>query len=145
MELVREHAPDGTRPADNALVRDAVAREWVELQALRFTNYRSLTALVQRGVPGPEGSVAKLVWSEAAQRIGKLARQFRNSSQLSGRSVWNGFWQTSRRSRGTHRSRSRTTEQHTPSASSAFLEAAEEQLGRRFPETGTGAACARGS
>jgi alkylation response protein AidB-like acyl-CoA dehydrogenase len=103
VELVREHAPDGTRPADNALVRDAVAREWVELQALRFTNYRSLTALVQRGVPGPEGSVAKLVWSEAAQRIGKLALSIQGmSSQLSGDdAVWNGFWQYQQlRSRG---------------------------------------------
>lgn len=103
VELVGEEMPDGTRPADDALVRDAVAREWVELQALRFTNYRSLTTLVQRGVPGPEGSIAKLVWSEAAQRIGKLALSLQGmSSQLSGDdAVWDGFWQYQQlRSRG---------------------------------------------
>ncbi|HJY25244.1 MAG TPA: acyl-CoA dehydrogenase family protein, partial [Actinomycetes bacterium] len=101
--LVREEMPDGTRPADAALVRDAVAREWVELQALRFTNYRSLTTLVQRGVPGPEGSIGKLVWSEAAQRIGKLALSVQGmSSQLSGDgAVWDGLWQYQQlRSRG---------------------------------------------
>ena len=103
VELVGEEMPDGTCPADDALVRDAVAREWVELQALRFTNYRSLTTLVQRGVPGPEGSIAKLVWSEAAQRIGKLALSVQGmSSQLSGDdAVWDGFWQYQQlRSRG---------------------------------------------
>jgi alkylation response protein AidB-like acyl-CoA dehydrogenase len=103
IELVRLRAPDGSRPADDPLVRDAVAREWVELQALRFTNYRSLTTLVQRGVPGPEGSIAKLVWSEAAQRIGKLALSVQGmSSQLSGDdAVWDGFWQYQQlRSRG---------------------------------------------
>jgi alkylation response protein AidB-like acyl-CoA dehydrogenase len=103
VELVREEMPDGTRPADAALVRDAVAREWVELQALRFTNYRSLTTLVQRGVPGPEGSIGKLVWSEAAQRIGKLALSVQGmSSQLSGDgAVWDGLWQYQQlRSRG---------------------------------------------
>jgi alkylation response protein AidB-like acyl-CoA dehydrogenase len=101
--LVREQAPDGTRPADDPLIRDAVAREWVELQALRFTNYRSLTTLMQRGIPGPEGSIAKLVWSEAAQRIGKLALSVQGmSAQLSGDdAVWHGLWQYQQlRSRG---------------------------------------------
>jgi alkylation response protein AidB-like acyl-CoA dehydrogenase len=103
VELVREQAPDGARPADDPLVRDAVAKEWVELQALRFTNYRTLTTLIQHGVPGAEGSIAKLVWSEAAQRIDKLALSVQGmSSQLSGDdAVWQGFWQYQQlRSRG---------------------------------------------
>ncbi len=61
------------RASGNALVRDAVAREWIELQALKYTNYRALAALERTGVPGPEGSVAKLRWSEANQRLTKLA------------------------------------------------------------------------
>src|SRR5256712_12916657 len=61
------------RASDDALVRDRVAREWIELQALKYTNYRALAALERTGVPGPEGSVAKLRWSEANQRLGKLA------------------------------------------------------------------------
>src|SRR4051812_19639278 len=52
---------------------DRIAREWVELQALKYTNYRSLTALTKTGIPGPEGSASKLVWSEANQRLTKLA------------------------------------------------------------------------
>src|SRR5207237_8112078 len=57
----------------DALVRDRVAREWIDLQALRYTNYRALARLERTGVPGPEGSVAKLRWSEANQRLTKLA------------------------------------------------------------------------
>ena len=39
------------------------------MQALKFTNYRSLTALMKTGIPGPEGSGAKLHWSEQNQRL----------------------------------------------------------------------------
>jgi alkylation response protein AidB-like acyl-CoA dehydrogenase len=61
------------RAKGDALVRDRVAREWIELQALKYTNYRALAPLQRTGVPGPEGSVAKLRWSEANQRLTKLA------------------------------------------------------------------------
>jgi alkylation response protein AidB-like acyl-CoA dehydrogenase len=61
------------RNVDDPLLLDRVAREWIELQALKFTNYRALTQLMQTGIPGPEGSVSKLHWSEANQRLTKLA------------------------------------------------------------------------
>ncbi|MDX6570258.1 MAG: hypothetical protein QOH15_2836, partial [Gaiellales bacterium] len=44
--------------------RERIATEWIELQALRFTNYRSLGTLQRTGIPGPEGSAIKLRWSE---------------------------------------------------------------------------------
>ena len=53
--------------------REAIAREWIHLQALRITAYRSLSALERTGIPGPEGSILKLQWSEANQRVTKLA------------------------------------------------------------------------
>jgi alkylation response protein AidB-like acyl-CoA dehydrogenase len=61
------------RGVDDPLLLDRVAEEWIELQALKFTNYRALTALMKTGVPGPEGSVSKLHWSESNQRLTKLA------------------------------------------------------------------------
>ena len=61
------------RNVDDPLLLDRVAREWIELQALKFTNYRALTQLMKTGIPGPEGSVSKLHWSEANQRLTKLA------------------------------------------------------------------------
>ena len=66
--LARERGAD-------PLLRDRIAREWIEMQALRFTNYRSLSQLVKTGIPGPEGSISKLVWSEANQRLTELAHE----------------------------------------------------------------------
>jgi alkylation response protein AidB-like acyl-CoA dehydrogenase len=57
----------------DARLRDLVARTWVDLQALKWTNYRALTRLLETGAPGPEASIPKLHWSEANQRLGKLA------------------------------------------------------------------------
>jgi alkylation response protein AidB-like acyl-CoA dehydrogenase len=66
LELARD------RELDDRL-RDRIAGTWVELQALKWTNYRALTRLMETGAPGPEASVPKLHWSEANQRLGKLA------------------------------------------------------------------------
>jgi alkylation response protein AidB-like acyl-CoA dehydrogenase len=63
------------RGADDPLIRDRIAQEWIELQALKYTNYRALTTLMKTGIPGPEGSGAKLRWSEANQRVTKLAME----------------------------------------------------------------------
>ncbi len=103
VRLAGQTMPDGSRPADDPVVRDAIGREWAVLQGLRFTNYRSLTSLVKTGIPGPEGSVAKLVWSEAHQRLTALAVEVQGlAGQLDGEgAVWDGYWQYHRlRSRG---------------------------------------------
>jgi alkylation response protein AidB-like acyl-CoA dehydrogenase len=59
----------------DAGARERVAAEWIELQALRYTNYRSLGTYQRTGIPGPEGSAIKLRWSEQNQRMTKLARE----------------------------------------------------------------------
>jgi alkylation response protein AidB-like acyl-CoA dehydrogenase len=83
--------------------RDLIAREWIELQALRYTNYRSLSALVKTGMPGPEGSISKLVWSEANQGITKLALELLGPDAALGEenAPYGGYWQYQQlRSRG---------------------------------------------
>jgi alkylation response protein AidB-like acyl-CoA dehydrogenase len=70
-------------------VREALAREWIELQALRFTNYRALSTYERTGVPGPEGSGVKLRWSEANQRLTKLARELRGPDGILDDGWWN--------------------------------------------------------
>jgi alkylation response protein AidB-like acyl-CoA dehydrogenase len=97
MALARE------REVSDPILLDRIAREWVELQALRYTNYRSLTTLEKTGIPGPEGSASKLVWSEANQRLTKLALEILGSSaQLTdGGGYEEGYWQYQQlRSRG---------------------------------------------
>jgi alkylation response protein AidB-like acyl-CoA dehydrogenase len=81
------------------LQRDAIAYEWIGLQAVRYTNYRALSTLMQTGIPGPEGSGAKLWWSEANQRVTKLALELLGpeATVLDG----DGYWQHQQlRSRG---------------------------------------------
>src|SRR5262245_34727014 len=78
---------------------------WTDLQAFRFTVYRSFSALLQTGVPGPEGSVAKLFWSETNQRLTSLALEIEGAHALLGagsdRAVEDGRWQRLQlRSRG---------------------------------------------
>ena len=68
LEVLRQQARRASRRSArsrDSRLRDMVAREWIELQALKLTNYRALTKLVETGIPGPEGSVSKLQWSEA--------------------------------------------------------------------------------
>jgi alkylation response protein AidB-like acyl-CoA dehydrogenase len=89
--------------ADDPITRDRIARQWSELQALKFTNYRALTALVKTGVPGPEGSIAKLHWSESNQRLTRLALDILGPhAPLDGAGgIWDGYWQYQQlRSRG---------------------------------------------
>ena len=74
--------------------REAVAREWIQLQALRWTAYRSLGALERTGLPGPEGSILKLQWSEANQRVTKLALELLgpDAQLLPGSAPYDGYW-----------------------------------------------------
>src|SRR5438105_7567950 len=89
------------RTDGDPILRDRVTREWIELQALRLTNYRALTRLIKTGMPGPEGSVSKFHWSESNQRLTKLALELLGPEAQ----LWNGdgggYWQYQQlRSRG---------------------------------------------
>jgi alkylation response protein AidB-like acyl-CoA dehydrogenase len=102
-ELLRRPGPDGRRPADDPAVADGFAELWVELQALRVTNLRAMSTLLRTGVPGPEGSISKLHWSEVNQRLTHLVRQVLGPDGLLGQpdgpagGRWS-YWQL--RSRG---------------------------------------------
>jgi alkylation response protein AidB-like acyl-CoA dehydrogenase len=77
--------------------RERVAAEWIELQALRYTNYRALSALQRTGIPGPEGSAIKLRWSEQNQRMTKLGRELLGADGI----LDDGWWHHQQlRSRG---------------------------------------------
>ena len=100
--LAKKTSVNGHTAAEDPLLRDRLVRQWIELQELRFLNYRALTGLVKTGVPGPEGSIAKLHWSESNQRLGKLALEILGpESQLDRDEPSKGFWQYQQlRSRG---------------------------------------------
>jgi alkylation response protein AidB-like acyl-CoA dehydrogenase len=53
------------------LRRDQLTRLWVEAEVLRLTNIRASVNAAQ-GTPGPEGSIAKLMFAEVNQRIAEF-------------------------------------------------------------------------
>ena len=65
MELWAKRCQSG--PVD-VVLRDKVARRWIEAEILRLTNLRARDK-ASTGTPGPEGSVGKLVSAELNKRI----------------------------------------------------------------------------
>lgn len=58
------------RPAtQDPMIRQQLAQAAIESDVIKYTAYRSLTKTLRGGVPGPEGSIEKLFWSEMYQRM----------------------------------------------------------------------------
>jgi alkylation response protein AidB-like acyl-CoA dehydrogenase len=66
LRVWREH-PERHEP----VLRDRMARAWIEAEVLRLTNARA-AAKRKAGAAGPEGSVAKLAFAEVNKRIYEL-------------------------------------------------------------------------
>jgi alkylation response protein AidB-like acyl-CoA dehydrogenase len=60
---------DGVSLSQDSAVRERLAEHYVAAEGLRFTGMRSLSALSQGKMPGPEQSVTKLVSAAAAQDL----------------------------------------------------------------------------
>ena len=67
-----EHARKLGRGSD-PLVRQKIAQYTIEARALQLNGYRAVTSVKRSGIPGPEGSILKLMWSELNQRMAELA------------------------------------------------------------------------
>jgi alkylation response protein AidB-like acyl-CoA dehydrogenase len=71
------------------LVRQKVAQHTIEARALQLNGYRAVTAVKRSGIPGPEGSILKLMWSELNQRMTETAMDVGGaSSQVGDRDGW---------------------------------------------------------
>ncbi len=61
--------------AGDPLVRQKLAQAHLELEVFRMTTARALSRVTRDGVPGPEGSILKLFWSELNQRTTRSAME----------------------------------------------------------------------
>ena len=69
LRLVQEiHGPDGLLMDDPA-IEEKIAEWYVRGQGLKFTRFRTMTALSQGRTPGPESSINKLVIAPKLQEI----------------------------------------------------------------------------
>lgn len=73
VDLARRTPADGGTVIQDPAIRDRLARLFADVQALRLTNHRALSDMRRTGMPGPEGSISKLHWSETNQRLTSLA------------------------------------------------------------------------
>jgi len=58
---------------DDPVVRQRIMRIYLMGETLRFTGYRILTSISQGGIPGPEGSIGKLVVAKLLRETADVA------------------------------------------------------------------------
>jgi alkylation response protein AidB-like acyl-CoA dehydrogenase len=76
LEKAREaRGNNGHAASEDPVIRQRIAQLLIEAEALRLNAYRSLTATMRTGVPGPEGSLGKWHWSEINQSLTELAME----------------------------------------------------------------------
>ena len=83
IELAREQGR-----ADDPIVRDKIARFKIGIEGLRLGAMRALTATMKVGIPGPEGSIAKLQWSSTHQAMTELAMELGGVETLQRGDLW---------------------------------------------------------
>ena len=91
------------RNVTDPILLDRIAREWVELQALKYTNYRALTTLDEDGHPrsGRLGLEARVVGGEPAADEARARDPGRARAGTADPDTADGYWQYQQlRSRG---------------------------------------------
>ena len=72
----------GPRIGADPVARQRVAQLYVDAEALRLTTLRILTRLIRGEPAGPEGSIAKLFFSETWQKVAELGLELDQTDEL---------------------------------------------------------------
>ncbi len=85
---------NGRPAADDPVIRQKLAQSYIDIEIMRLNQMRSVTRMSQSGVPGPEGSIQKIFWSELNQRFQQVASELLGPyAQLtSGGAIDDGQW-----------------------------------------------------
>ncbi len=75
IELSRTFQRDGRPAAQNPLVRQKLAQCYAEIEIMRLNQLRAFSRITSTGIPGPEGSIQKIFWSELNQRMQQLGQE----------------------------------------------------------------------
>ena len=78
--LLAQAQVNGT--ADDLVVRQELAQAYATLEIMRYNNLRMLTVVDAGGVPGPEMSIGKLLWSNWHRSLGELMVAVRGSDAM---------------------------------------------------------------
>ena len=75
IELSKTFQRNGKPASQDPLVRQKLAQAYAEIEIMRLNQMRAFSRMTATGVPGPEGSIQKLFWSELNQRIQQIAQE----------------------------------------------------------------------
>ena len=75
IELSRTVLRNGRPAAQDPIIRQKLAQCFAEVEIMRVNQLRAFSRISATGIPGPEGSIQKLFWSELNQRIQQLAQE----------------------------------------------------------------------
>src|SRR6202050_552052 len=96
IELSRSVQRNGRPAAQDPLIRQKLAQCSAEIEIMRFNQMRAFSRITATGVPGPEGSIQKIFWSELNQRLQQIAQEILGSygQLLAGdpRAIQEGIW-----------------------------------------------------
>jgi alkylation response protein AidB-like acyl-CoA dehydrogenase len=73
IELSRRSALQGAQALNDAHVRQRLAQLYTDVKTFKLNTMRQMANLNHEQLPGPEGSLLKLQWSELNQRLVELA------------------------------------------------------------------------
>ncbi|MCE7883934.1 MAG: acyl-CoA dehydrogenase [Actinobacteria bacterium ATB1] len=68
---------DGRPKSEDPIVRQQLARAYTMVHIMKAQAYRSLTALIETGDPGPGGSINKIFWSEYHRWVTEVGMSLR--------------------------------------------------------------------
>ncbi|MBL8175319.1 MAG: acyl-CoA dehydrogenase [Bryobacterales bacterium] len=75
VELTRQIRRNGRPLSEDPLTRQKLAQAYTELEVFRLNQMRAVSRVSSTGVPGPEGSILKIFWSEFNQRFQQTAQE----------------------------------------------------------------------
>lgn len=75
IQIARTTPRNGRMAADDPVVRQKLGQCVAEIEIMRLNQLRAFSRITATGVPGPEGSIQKIFWSELNQRLQQLAQE----------------------------------------------------------------------
>ncbi len=79
IELSRSISRNGRPASQDPLIRQKLAQFHAEIEIMRLNQMRAFSRITATGVPGPEGSIQKIFWSELNQRLQQFAQELLGS------------------------------------------------------------------
>lgn len=75
VEIAKTINRNGKPASEDPVIRQKLAQCYAEIEVMRLNQLRAFSRINETGVPGPEGSIQKIFWSELNQRFQQVAME----------------------------------------------------------------------